>query len=117
MWEDCSRLSVAAITYHPLVRIDLSQYPYGEPKELWRQLEPTQKASLRRVAYEMKAGDIIFVKQGPKIVSKGVIKGSYQFDSEFRLITPNGEPWAHQVPVKWASEFPEVNYHRQRRWL
>lgn len=108
MWSDCFSLGVAAITYYPLLKIDLSQYSYGEPKELWKQLEPSQKASLRRVAYEMKAGDIIYVKQGTKIVSKGVVKGSYQFDSEFRLIDPNGNPWAHQVPVKWESEFPEV---------
>lgn len=108
MWPDCFRLGIAAITYYPLVRTDLSQYHYGEPKELWKQLEPSQKASLRRVAYEMKAGDIIFVKQGTKIVSKGVVKGSYQFDSKFRLIDPNGEPWAHQVPVKWVSEFPAI---------
>jgi hypothetical protein len=108
MWPDCFRLGIAAITYYPLVKTDLSQYPYGEPKELWKQLEPSQKASLRRVAYEMKAGDIIFVKQGTKIVSKGVVKGSYQFDSKFRLIDPNDNPWAHQVPVKWESEFPEV---------
>ena len=59
MWPDCFRLGIAAITYYPLVKTDLSQYPYGEPKELWKQLEPSQKASLRRVAYEMKAGDII----------------------------------------------------------
>lgn len=109
MWPECLRLGVAAITYLPLIRIDLSQYPPGEPKKLWKKLEPTQKASLRRVAYEMKAGDIIFVKQGPKIVGKGVVKGSYQFDSEFRLITPDGYPWAHQVPVEWASGFHEIN--------
>ncbi|MGH7455743.1 MAG: HNH endonuclease [bacterium] len=108
MWRDCFRLGIAAITYYPLVKTDLSKYPNGEPKELWAQLESTQKASLRRVAYEMKAGDIIYVKQGPKIVSKGVVKGSYQFDSKFRLIDPNGEPWAHQVPVEWVSDFPEI---------
>jgi hypothetical protein len=59
--------------------------------------------------YEMKAGDIIYVKQGPKIVSKGVVKGSYKFDTKFRLIVPsNGVPWAHQVPVEWVSNFPEI---------
>jgi hypothetical protein len=114
MWPDCFRLGIAAISYYPLFKTDLSQYPYGEPKELWKQLEPSQKASLRRVAYEMKAGDIIYVKQGTKIVSKGVVKGSYQFDSKFRLIappkivSPNGLPWAHQVPVEWVSNFPEI---------
>ncbi len=109
MWPDCFRLGIAAITYLPLVKTDLSQYSYGEPEELWKQLSSTQKVSLRRVAYEMKAGDIIFVKQGTKIVSKGVVKGSYQFDSKFRLVDPYGDPWAHQVPVEWVSEFPAIN--------
>lgn len=108
MWPHCFSLGVAAITYHPLGKIDLSQSPYGEPEELWKQLKPSQKASLRRVAYEMKAGDVIYVKQGPKIVGKGVVRGSYHFDAKFRLIDPNGEPWAHQVPVKWVPDFPEV---------
>lgn len=108
MWPDCFRLGVAAITYYPLTKTDLSKYPKGEPKDLWKQLEPAQKASLRRVAYEMKAGDVIYVKQGPKIVSKGVVKGPYQFDSQFRLIDPNDVPWAHQVPVEWVTDFPET---------
>jgi predicted HNH restriction endonuclease len=87
---------------------DLSNYPKEEPKELWAQLKPTQKASLRRLAYEMQSGDVIYVKQGPKIVGMGFVKGPYQFDSKFRLITPNNEPWSHQIPVEWASDFPEI---------
>jgi hypothetical protein len=113
MWPQCLRLGVAAITYDPLIETDLSKYPKGEPEELWNQLEPTQKASLRRVVYEMKAGDLIYVKQGPKIVDKGIVKGpakgnAYAFDSEFRLRQPNGTPWAHQVPVDWSTDFPEI---------
>jgi hypothetical protein len=109
LWEDCYRLSVAAISYGPLETTDLSQCSKCEPKELWAQLKPAQKSSLKRVAYEMKKGDIIYVKQGPKIVGKGLVKGSYMFDAEFRLIYPEGVPWAHQVPVEWAPDFPEIN--------
>jgi hypothetical protein len=114
MWPQCLRLGVAAITYDPLIETDLSKYPEGEPEELWNELEPTQKASLRRVAYEMKAGDVIYVKKGPKIVDKGVVKGpakrnAYLFDSEFRLRQPDGTPWAHQVPVDWSANFPELD--------
>lgn len=112
MWPDCFRLGVAAITYYPLEKTDLSKYREGEPKKLWAQLKPAQKASLRRVAYEMKAGDVIYVKQGPKIVSKGVVEGrlarAYKFDSQFRLKGPDDFPWPHQVPVKWVPDFPEV---------
>lgn len=113
MWPRCLRLGVAAITYSSLTETDLSKYPKGEPKDLWDRLEPTQKASLRRVAYEMKAGDVIYVKQGPKIVDRGIVKGpvkgnAYTFDSKFRLCEPNGTPWVHQVPVDWSMDFPEI---------
>jgi hypothetical protein len=113
MWPQCLLLGVAAITYDSLLKTDLSNYPLGEPKDLWEQLEPTQKASLRRVAYEMKRSDVIYVKQGPKIIDKGTVKGpakgnAYIFDSGFRLREPNGTPWAHQVPVDWSTDFPEI---------
>ena len=109
MWPACLRLGVAAITYSPLFKTDLTKYPKGEPKKLWASLAPTQKARLRRVAYEMKAGDVIYVKQGPKIVCKGVVKGLYQFDSKFRLKTPDCGLWgAHQVPVEWEPDFAEI---------
>src|ERR1700735_5673217 len=112
MWLACLRLGVAGITYNPLARTDLSKHGEGEPKKLWDRLKPTQKASLRRVAYEMKAGDIIYVKKGPRIIDKGRVEGvtskpAYFFDSDFRLRQPNGNPWAHQVPVEWSSDFPE----------
>jgi hypothetical protein len=113
MWPQCLRLGVAAITYDPLIETDLTKYPKGEPKDLWERLEPTQKASLRRVGYEMKAGDVIYVKQGPKIIDKGIVKGpgkgnAYYFDSGFRLREPSGTPWAHQVAVDWSTDFPEI---------
>jgi hypothetical protein len=113
MWPECLRLGIAAIHYRCLDRTDLSRHPAGEPKELWNKLKPTQRASLRRLAYEMKGGDVIYVKQGPKIIDRGIVKGprdqrAYQFDSTFRLIDPSGNPWAHQVPVAWSSDFREV---------
>lgn len=108
MWPHCFWLGVAAITYSPLAKTDLSKYPKGEPKKLWAQLEPSQKASLRRVAYEMNAGDVIYVKQGSKVVSRGIVKGPYQFDSNFLLRGSAGHPWAHQVPVKWESDLPKI---------
>ncbi len=108
MWPDCFRLRVAAITYLPLAETDLSKHPEGEPKELWTQLAAPQKYNLRQVAYEMKSGDVIYVKQGLKIVGKGIVQGPYRFDAEFRLTAPDGVPWAHQVPVDWAVDFPET---------
>lgn len=110
MLEDCIKLGVAAITYRALAEVDLSNYALGEPKEKWGKLQPAQKASLRRVAYEMKKGDIIYAKQGPKLVNRGVVLGSYRFDAKYRLACPDSKvPWAHQVPVKWDKEFEPIN--------
>jgi len=109
LWSECFQLGVAAITYEPLARVDLSAHPEGEPKALWAKLAPTQKASLRRVAYEMKSGDVIYVKEGPKIISRGEVTGPYRFDSQFRIVDhEHGLPWAHHVPVKWQADFPEI---------
>lgn len=108
MWPDCFRLGVAAITYSSVAKVDLSKYPPNERKELWKGLESPQKYSLRQVADVMKKGDVIYAKQGSKIVGKGIIKGSYQFDAKFRIIDPDGRPWAHQVPVEWQPDFVEV---------
>jgi hypothetical protein len=114
MWSGCVRLGVAAITYYPLERTDLTRYREFEPRKLWNELAVSQKVSLRRVAYEMRGGDIIYVKQGPKIVGKGTIQGpanqrAYQFDSRFQITDPQGVPWAHQVPVDWFGEFPQID--------
>lgn len=114
MWPDCLRAGVAAITYEPLTTTDLAQFPDGEPRNLWSQLAPAQKACLKQFAYKIKGGDTIYVKQGPKIVGKGTVRGdsnsrAYKFDATLQLRDPYGTPWAHQVPVEWLPDFPEVD--------
>jgi hypothetical protein len=108
MVEECVRLGVAAISYRPLERTDLSKHPEGEPKNLWKRLESSQKASLRRLAYEMAEGDRIYLKEGPEIIDRGVVTGKYSFDSDFRIVDGNGSPWAHQVHVDWSRQFPPI---------
>lgn len=109
LWKLCKKLNVAAITYDPLSKFDLTDYSPGEPKALWKQLRTTQKSSLRHLAYDMKKGDIIYVKEGTSIAGKGVVGGnekrSYRFDKNFRIIGTNGHPWPHQVPVEWDTNF------------
>jgi hypothetical protein len=74
MRRACYDAGVAALTYHPLEKTDLSKYARGEPKHLWKKLQSSQKASLRRVAYEMAEGDMIHAKQGPVIVGRGTVE-------------------------------------------
>jgi hypothetical protein len=61
----------------------------------------------------MKGGDIIYVREGDRVIAKGTIKGkrgarAYRFDSTLQLIDPNGTPWAHQIPVAWNVGFAEI---------
>ena len=109
LWPQCFRIGVVAITYCPLENIDLSQHVYNEPFSLWNKLAPTQKVSLRRVAYEMEKGDVIFVKSGKKIVGRGIVAGPYAFDYLNRIIDENGLQWPHQVPVEWDNSFVAVD--------
>lgn len=81
--------------------INLADYERGEPADRWKELGPWPKVSLRAVAYEMKPDDVIFAKKGPTIVSKGVIIGPYFFDHRNRIVTSEGVPFQHQVPVRW----------------
>jgi len=48
----------------------LSDLPVEEPKK-WEQLKSAaQKASLRRMAYEMTGGDVLYVKDGSRIIDR-----------------------------------------------
>jgi len=109
MWPACVKFGVAAITYRSLLTTDLSQYPEGEPRELWSRLAPSRIASLRCVAYKMKRGDVIYVKQGTQIIGRGTVRGSYKFDRASRIIDEAGLVWPHQVPVSWERGFTPVH--------
>jgi sporulation protein YlmC with PRC-barrel domain len=113
LWEECKKLDVAAITYNSLARVDLTSHKYNEPHSLWSKLSPSQKSSLRHVAYDMKNGDTIYVKEGTQIICKGTVLGksdrAYVFDESFRIVDSNGTPWPHQVPVAWDASFKPIN--------
>ncbi len=108
LWPECRRRGIAAITYRPLHTTNLTNYAPYEPANLWAKLTPTQKASLRRVAYEMRRGDVIYVKQGPMIVGRGEVQSRYRFDEALSLKDKHGLPWPHHVRVNWDSSFRPV---------
>jgi hypothetical protein len=114
MWPHCQRLGVAAIEYGPVDDIDFSPYTAEEQfppvvKTAWSQLKSLPRRNLRHFLWEMMEKDIIYVKQGPMIVAKGVVAGPYQFDKNGRIRGPSdGAFWQHQRSVRWDPEFPEV---------
>ena len=111
MWPQCRDKGVAAIGYGGFEDIDLSQHERGEPAKRWAALASNAKRGfLSRVAYDMKKGDTIYVKQGKAIVGRGTVTGKYRFDARGEIVNPNCPelPFAHQVPVKWETDFPTV---------
>ena len=111
MWPDCFKNGVAAITYKSVSEVDFSQVAEEKFADVCKDLKPSQRTSLRRVVYELKGGDAIYVKEGPSIIAKGIIRGpkrrAYKFDSA-RIVDENDIPWSHQVPVAWEPPFPEI---------
>ena len=108
MWPECRRLGIAAIHYDPLHDIDLSHGEAAVPRALWSLLASAQKSSVKRFAYEMRPGDVIYVKEGPRIVGRGVVAGPYQFVPAPAIAEPSGAPWQHQRPVAWEPGVPGV---------
>jgi len=110
MWEDCRKRGIAAIGYYaghgePIVG-DCSKLTEGEYNEIWRRKYPentTGRASLRNVAYRMKMGDVIYVKQGPYIVGRGRVTSEYQYDPD--ILKGTASEWEHFVRVNWETDF------------
>ncbi len=109
MWDECRKRKVAINEYTPFDDVDLSRYPRGEPQARYSQLRGTsQHASLKRFVYDMDEGDIIYVKEGPLIVAKGVVDSDYFFDKKNTIVDDDDVPWQHQRKVIWTPFVPEV---------
>ena len=103
MFEKCREMGIAAITYRPIHKIDLSRYSKDNLPRAWSQLARSQKSSMANLAFKINQGDIIYVKDGPQIVARGVVTGNYQFIGE-TLKDDDGDWWSHTVTVKWDTE-------------
>ena len=108
LWPQCHLLSIAAITYDPVVDIDFQNYSESSLPKEWKELKTTQPKSLKRFIWHMNIGDIIYVKDGNRIVSKGEVISNYFFDHNKSIIDENGLVWPHQRKIKWDDEFPEI---------
>lgn len=115
MWPDCFNKGIAAIGYYtgknnkPVVT-DCSKLSLAEYGRIWREKLPshtTDKASLHRLAYEMKPKNIIYVREGTSaIVGKGKIISGYKYDPDILKGTPM--EWEHYVRVEWERDFPRL---------
>ncbi|QQS03223.1 MAG: HNH endonuclease [Fibrobacterota bacterium] len=108
LWPYFHEIGVAAITYYPVIRDDLSRYSKNNRPENWEKLEASQKGSLDHVAYGMKPGDVIYVKEGREIVSKGTVLTDYYHNTSGDILDDNDEMWPHRINVKWNDSFPRL---------
>jgi hypothetical protein len=115
MWPVCQKRGIAAIGYfsndgRPIVK-DCSKITVEEYNNNWRQKDPrniTGRSSLRKVAYEMKIGDVIYAKQGTEIVGRGKITSTYKYDPSI-LKGSQVVDWHHYVKVDWEKDFQKVS--------
>ena len=93
MWPRCKEKGIAAITYLPVSRTDLTPYPDTASPDGWSKMEIPQRTSLKRFAWGIEGGDIIFVKEGPQLVGRCIVKGeiglrAYEYRPDFELVEP-----------------------------
>jgi 5-methylcytosine-specific restriction endonuclease McrA len=109
LWSECEKYGVAAITYPPVVNCDFSKYSREKLPKQWNKLGANEKGSLSQIIFDMMPGDIIYVKEGKNIISKGVIEQGYFYDYDKRIIDENGLLWPHQVKVSWQKYFNPID--------
>ena len=112
MWPDCYERGIAAMGYYyggePVVG-DCSKLTEDEYDEIWRTKgvgAPSSQGSLKKLAYKMKKGDVIYVKQGPYIVGKGMVTEKYNHDPN--ILYGAESTWEHFVRVDWKKDYPKI---------
>ena len=109
-WDECRQRGVAAITYEPVADVDFSAHPTAHPTPGWYQLRPVEIGCLRHFINDVEVGDTIYAKEGPAIVGRGTVTGSYEFDAGGPIVPPNGRTaYHHQRRVQWDPDFQPVN--------
>lgn len=112
-WPDCYQRGIAAIGYHfeeePVVE-DCRKITEEEFDRIWKSKRPLAgpaRNSLKNLAYRMKNNDIIYVKDGTRIVGKGIIVEEYDYNPN--ILEGARETWEHYVKVDWYNDFKSID--------
>lgn len=113
IWPECKKRGIAAIGYYfddytPIIG-DCSKITEEEYDEIWREHAPKltiPRSNLKKLAYRMTIGDVIYVKQGTSIVGHGKVTSTYQYDP--RILEGTRAKWEHFVRVDWDAHFDSV---------
>lgn len=122
-WDYCHEHGIIAMGYYidvptedgyksvPVVR-DCSKITEGEFDRQWRvkwKENTNGRASLHKLAYEMNIGDIVYIKEGTRIVGRGKVISDYKFDAE-GIIKDNPEIlWEHYREIQWDEDFKPID--------
>lgn len=112
LWPYCFEQGIAAIGYYDGDNIsivdDCSKISEDEYNHIWRTKgvnAPAAQGSLKKLAYRMEKGDIIYAKEGVNIVGKGTIKTQYKYKPN--VLDVDGILWEHYVEVDWEKDFQQ----------
>jgi hypothetical protein len=116
MFRKCRAEGVAAIHYTPVEDVNLTNFSEDDLPPQWSGLEPAQKGSLRKVAWRIRGGDVIYVAESnpSRIVCVGRVKGpdgsrAYHYVANTPIADDDKHPWRHQIDVEWG-ELLDVPY-------
>lgn len=111
MWPHCYKRGVAVIGYADengkQIVGDCRKLTEEEYDEIWKRKDPKNipaRTSSKNFAYRMKEGDVIYVKKGAYIVSKGTVE-KYDYDPDMLAEYGDGG-WDHYRNVTWEDDFP-----------
>ncbi len=117
LFGECLRHGIAAIHYGPVEDVDLSQFDEDRLPEEWAVLAPSQRGSLKKLAWQIQGGDTIFVAESypSRLVGIGRVRGvegqtAYQYLEETPIQDDDGHPWRHVLLVEWEQDFQPVPY-------
>lgn len=116
--EKCFERRLAAITYHPIRKTDLRRYDSKSRPPRWNELAASQKGSISKFAWEIRAGDTLYVRdsgQSNLLVGCGRVLGNdgelaYFYDEHSPIRTKSGEVWRHLLRVDWEYPFQKLPY-------
>lgn len=118
MFKKCLPRGLAAITYRPLFRTDLSRYGPERRPPGWQDLSTSQKGSISKFAWQIRAGDKLYVRDSSRpnlLVGFGHVLGkegdlAYFYNERSPIRTQEGDVWRHLIAVDWEHPFAEIPY-------
>lgn len=116
--EKCFNNRVAAITYDPIERTDLSRYSPQRRPPRWNELAASQKGSISKFAWQICGGDTLYVRDSAQpnlLIGCGRVLGAegelaYVYREKSPIRTESGSIWRHQLDVDWQYPFQKIPY-------